>query len=57
MTTTWASGRSHSEPERRGCKGRGSAADGKNERNDKTEMNKWRLRTEKKGGEINGGDE
>lgn len=29
--------------------------DGKNERNDKTEMNKWRLRKERKGGEINGG--
>lgn len=36
MTTTWASGRSHREPESRGCRRR-EAVDGKNERNDKTD--------------------
>lgn len=29
--------------------------DGKNERSDITEMDKWRLGKDKKGGEINGG--
>lgn len=37
------------------AEGEEGAVDGKNERNDKKEMNKWRLRKEKKGGgEING---
>lgn len=35
--------------------GEEGAVNGKNERNDKTEMNKWRLRKDKKGGEINEG--
>lgn len=37
------------------AEGEEGAVDGKNERNDKTEMNKWRLRKDKKGGEINRG--